>query len=87
VLIEKPELISKDTPLLQWLDEDSESEQFTLVQSRKKKKRQSITLLSNQGQAETLRRSKITRPSVYRTRGVQENPEPSNKRHNPKKSS
>jgi hypothetical protein len=28
-----------DIPLLKWVEEDSESEQFTLVQSRKKKKK------------------------------------------------
>jgi hypothetical protein len=34
---ESKEVIS-DVPLLEWIDEDSENEKFTLVQSKKKKK-------------------------------------------------
>jgi hypothetical protein len=33
-----------EVPLLEWLDENSEAEQFTLVQSRKKKKKSGILL-------------------------------------------
>jgi hypothetical protein len=34
-------MISDEIPLLQWLDDDSEAEQFTLVQSRKRRTRNS----------------------------------------------
>jgi hypothetical protein len=32
-------MINDEIPLLQWLDDDSESEQFTLVESRKEKEK------------------------------------------------
>jgi hypothetical protein len=40
-VVAEPVAILDEIPLLQWLDDDSESEHFTLVQSRKKK-RQSV---------------------------------------------
>jgi hypothetical protein len=57
-------------PLLQWLDNDSEPESFTLVQSKKKKKvsvGQGDSLIST-----PLRRSKRIVPSKYRDRGARE---------------
>jgi hypothetical protein len=39
VVIEEPTMINDEIPLLQWLDDDLESEQFTLVQSRKEKEK------------------------------------------------
>jgi hypothetical protein len=37
--IKEPEVNNVEIPLLQWLEDDSEAVQFTLVQCRKKKKR------------------------------------------------
>jgi hypothetical protein len=37
--IKEPEVSNVEIPLLQWLEDDSEAVQFTLVQCRKKKKR------------------------------------------------
>jgi hypothetical protein len=52
--------------MLEWLDNDSESELFTVVRSKKKKKRASIGQAGNSLISGQLRRSKITGPSVYR---------------------
>jgi hypothetical protein len=56
----------------EWLDEDSELESFTLVESRKKKKQR--VKLENLAKNLELRRSKRTNPSVYRRSREQENP-------------
>jgi hypothetical protein len=82
--VNESETIANKIPLLQWLDDDSESEQFTLVQSRKKKKRQSVVPLPSLGQVESLR-SKRNGPSVYRTRGGKGDLETSSRYHNSKK--
>jgi hypothetical protein len=57
---------------LEWLEKDSEDEQFTLVQSKKKKKRSSQLLLGNSVKSAPIR-SKRTTPSVYKGKGGQEN--------------
>jgi hypothetical protein len=62
-----------DIPLLKWVEEDSESEQFTLVQSRKKKKKHTQKLLENPVSLNLVRSQRIV-PSVYRNKGTQENP-------------
>jgi hypothetical protein len=67
------EIQLNDIPLLDWYENDSEAKHFTLVQSRKKKKRKS--LLKNLGRENHVRRSKRTAP-MYRSRGEQENPAP-----------
>jgi hypothetical protein len=46
--------------MLEWLDNDSESELFTVVQSKKKKKRASIGQAGNSLISGQLRRSKTT---------------------------
>jgi hypothetical protein len=56
--------------LLEWIEEDSESESFTLVQSRKKKKNQLRRSLENSGINSHLRRSSRITPSIYRVKGV-----------------
>jgi hypothetical protein len=38
---ESEEVQPEEVPLLEWLDDDEENEQYTLVQSRKKKKESS----------------------------------------------
>jgi hypothetical protein len=53
-------------PLLEWIEEDAESESFTLVQSRKKKKNQVKIKHETQESKNPLRRSKRTTPSLYR---------------------
>jgi hypothetical protein len=58
-----------DIPLLEWLENDSESEQFTVVQSKKKKNLKSQILLENSVKSILIRRSKRTTPSVYRGSG------------------
>jgi hypothetical protein len=66
--------IASELHLLEWIDDDSEAEQFTLVQSKKKKKRQSVHRLEKPIKREPLRRSKRIVPLVYRDKGGQENP-------------
>jgi hypothetical protein len=65
-----------EIPMLEWIDEESEGEQFTLVQSRKKKKKQVHIQLESLVKGEPVRRSKRTAPSVYRNKRSQENLEP-----------
>jgi hypothetical protein len=60
--------------MLEWRDEESKGEPFTLVQSKKKKK--VITQLKNLVKVEHDRGSKRIVPSVYRNNGSQENIEP-----------
>jgi hypothetical protein len=62
--------------LLEWIEEDFESESFTLIQYRKKKKRQLRKSLKNLGMKDPLRRSSRITPSIYRGKGVQKNPAP-----------
>jgi hypothetical protein len=73
------EIDSNDVPLLEWLDDDFEGEQFILVQSRKKRKE--TTRLENSAGTIQVRRSRRTTPSVYRcmSGGGQENPVPMKK--------
>jgi hypothetical protein len=66
--------------LLEWIEEDSESESFTLVQSRKKKKRQLRKSLKKSRMENPLRRSSRITPSIYRGKGVQENLAPGDRR-------
>jgi hypothetical protein len=66
--------------LLEWIEEDSESESFTLVQSRKKKKRQLRKSLEKLGMKNPLRRSSRITSSIYRGKGVQENPSPGDRK-------
>jgi hypothetical protein len=63
---------STDVPLLEWLEKDSDDKQFTLVQSKEKKKKTSQLLLENSVRTTPIRRSKRTTPSVYRRKGGQE---------------
>jgi hypothetical protein len=66
--------------LLEWVDEDSESKNFTLVLSRKnKKKKQAQQKLENPEVVVPVRRSKRTAPSIYMSKGGQENPVTSKK--------
>jgi hypothetical protein len=53
-------------PLLEWIDDDSENETFTLVQSKKKKKKQVKFSLEKSVEKPPIRRSLRTIPSVYR---------------------
>jgi hypothetical protein len=63
-----------DVPLLEWTEEESESESFTLVQSKKKKK-MLVKMKQEKKESKTpLRRSKRMTPSLYRRDGGQENP-------------
>jgi hypothetical protein len=55
---------------LEWIDEDSEAENFTLVVSKKKKKKkQSPMNVEKPVLVEPVRRSKRTAPSIYRNKG------------------
>jgi hypothetical protein len=56
-----------DNLLLGWKGDDSESEHFTLVHSRKKKRK--LSLLENSAKGNVVRRSRRTTPSVYRNKG------------------
>jgi hypothetical protein len=60
-----------EIPLLEWI-EDFESEPFTLVQSRKKKK-SLVKTKSKSLKRQPPLRSKRTTPSLYRKDGGQEN--------------
>jgi hypothetical protein len=66
-------VVKVDHPMLEWTKECSEIEQFTLVQSRKKKKKRQ-SLLKNLRKVIPISRSSRTTPSVYRKLGDQENP-------------
>jgi hypothetical protein len=59
-------------PLLEWVDDDFENEKFTLVQSKKKKKRHIRFSLENSVEKPPVRRSRRNTPSVYRDIGRQE---------------
>lgn len=77
-------------PVLDWINEDSEEENFILVQSKKKKREQNK--LKNSVSKEPginttnmpARRSKRTTPSIYRSCSGQENPGPSKGSHHNK---
>lgn len=56
-----------EIPLLEWVENDSELEHFTIVQSRKKKKKS--RKLENPTKEVQVRRSKRCTPSVYREKG------------------
>jgi hypothetical protein len=58
-----------DIPLLEWLDDDSEAESFTLVQSKKKKKKQDHLRLEHLVAHPLIGRSRRSTPSVYRNKG------------------
>jgi hypothetical protein len=62
-----------DVPLLEWIEEDYESESFTLVQSKKKKKNLLKMKQEKKESKSPLRRSKRTTPSLYRKDGGKEN--------------
>jgi hypothetical protein len=62
--------------LLEWLDEDSENEKITLVQSKKKKKKQVKTMLKHPTCEIPIRRSRRNTPFVYRKVEGQELPGP-----------
>jgi hypothetical protein len=47
VMEENPNMERDGVPLLEWLDDNSEAESFTVVQSRKKEKRQIKTPMEN----------------------------------------
>jgi hypothetical protein len=72
---ETPENIDQTKiPLLEWVDEDSEVENITLVLSKKnKKKKQAQLKLESPGVGVPVR-SKRTTPSVYRNKGGHEIP-------------
>jgi hypothetical protein len=70
------EIGNEEVPLLEWLDDDSENEKCTLVQSKKKKKKQVKLSLEKSVEKPTLRRSQRTAPSVYRRDGSQESSNP-----------
>lgn len=77
-------------PLLEWINEDSEEENFILVQSRKRKKEQrklKNSLSVNSCRKDNIiptRTSKRTTPSLYRVNVGQENPDPGKLRHHSK---
>jgi hypothetical protein len=72
-MVHVDEMIPKeDVPLLEWLENDSEYEQFTVVQPKKKKNLKSQSLLEDSAKGVPIRRSKRTTPSMYRGRGGQE---------------
>jgi hypothetical protein len=56
---------------LEWLEEDEEADDFTLVESKKKKKQRAQ--LENLDGGHVLRRSKRSTPSMYRKPGDQGN--------------
>jgi hypothetical protein len=56
-------------PLLEWLDDDLENEMFTVVQIRKKKKKQSKLLLELPVDVHPVRSCKRVTHSVYRKNG------------------
>jgi hypothetical protein len=64
---EKIALQNDEIPMLEWLDEESEGEQFILLQSKKKKQVQ--IQLDHIVKNEPVRRSTRTAPSVYRNKG------------------
>jgi hypothetical protein len=74
-IIPTDSIVNEEVPLLEWVDNDSEAEQFTLVQSRKKKKR-NCAWLENSARELQVRRSKRTTPSLCRDKGGQENSAP-----------
>jgi hypothetical protein len=72
-------------PLLEWLDDDSENEKFTIVQSRKKKKKQVKLCLECLVEEPPIRKSKRLTRSLYRKVGGQEPPHPGMKSKRKKK--
>jgi hypothetical protein len=74
VMEENPNIEMDEVPLLEWLDDNSERESFTLVQSRKRKKRKIKTPMGNPLGGDHVRRSKRTTPSLYRNVGDKKNP-------------
>jgi hypothetical protein len=82
-MVHVDEMIPKeDVPLLEWLENDSEYEQFTVVQPKKKKNLKSQSLLEDSAKGVPIRRSKRTTPSMYRGRGGQEGSAPMVKQYN-----
>jgi hypothetical protein len=77
--------VQDEIPLLDWLDDDSEAENFVLVQYRKKKKKQGICSMENSVSKGHVRRSQRTTPSVYRSVDGLEIPKPNTKRNNKNK--
>jgi hypothetical protein len=70
--VDEVDIINKDSnegnvPLLEWLDDDSKNESFTLVQSKKKKKKQVKFILEHLVGEPPIRRSKRGTPSVYKS--------------------
>jgi hypothetical protein len=70
--VDEVDIINKDSnegnvPLLEWLDDDSKNESFTLVQSKKKKKKQVKFILKHPVGEPPIRRSKRSTPSVYKS--------------------
>jgi hypothetical protein len=63
--------IQQEVPLLEWIENGSEAEHFTLVQSKKKRNKKSQ--LENSVRDVQVRRSKRTTPSIYRDKGSQKN--------------
>jgi hypothetical protein len=62
-------LPNSEIPLLEWIDEDSETEHFTLVMSKKKKrKKQSPMNVEKSVKVEPVRRSKKIAPSLYKNK-------------------
>jgi hypothetical protein len=61
--------------MLEWTEEGSKTEQFTLVQSKNKRKKR-LSLLENPVKMHPIRRSSWITPLVYRKIGGQENPGP-----------
>jgi hypothetical protein len=72
---ETPENIDQtEISLLEWVDEDSEAENNTLVLSKKNKKKKQAQLKMESSGVGVPMRSKRTTPSVYRNKGGQEIP-------------
>jgi hypothetical protein len=76
---ESEEVQPDDVPLLEWLDDDEENEQYTLVQSRKKKKKALRTQVELPVGEIPIRRTSRTTSSLYRRGQEQQHPTPRKK--------
>jgi hypothetical protein len=76
------EVQHEEVPLLEWLDDDEENEQYTLVQSRKKKKKVLRTHLELPVGEAPVRRSSRATSSLYKRGEEQEHLAPGKKNPN-----
>jgi hypothetical protein len=67
------EVQHEEVPLLEWLDDDEENEQYTLVQSRKKRKRKFLELIWNFQLGRPLSGEVVEQPLLYIREGRSRN--------------